>query len=204
VFVGRGQLHVLPGPVVDVVSVTGFTRGVDWEFVRDVGALGGSVRGRDGIVWLIGGTLPTVGASVTVTYQRDTAVVDAQTWFDAPLKAVLGRDLLVHRATPLGFSVAATLTVVYGYAAADVQAAVTRSITEFFAQLRAGDAVQESDIVRWLAGERNGRVLEELAVPGIDNLVFTRLGPTSQPGFVGDWTPALRERAALDTIAISI
>ena len=166
-FLGVGQTVVLDNqPVTAIASVDAggpaFIQGTDYSLIRDTGPNANSVRAVDGIVFLIGGTAPTVGATINITYTYNSLLQTLQDNFIVPDRFVFGRDLLFKQGTQINTEIAANLSVLAGTNATTILAQVVSVIVAFINSLGLGDDVEISDVQA-----------EVRKIPGVDNFVPT-------------------------------
>lgn len=167
VFLGVGQAIVLDNqPVSSVASVDAggpaFIQGTDYELAVDTGPNAGSIRAQDAVVFLAGGTSPSIGSSINVTYNYNALPQTLQDEFINPERYVFGRDLLFKQGTEVAVEIAANISFLAGTNSVNGVAAAVSSIVAFINSLGLGDDVEQSDV--------NAEVRK---IAGVDNLVFT-------------------------------
>lgn len=190
-YLGLGQLLAVSSrPLVSVVSVasggTTYVEGTDYEVVFDATGVGRSVREAAGVRFIIGGSAPSVGAAVTVTYTYDSLTASLQSTFETPDLLELGRDLLFRRGIEVPVTHTANLRVRSTFSTSQVLNAVRSAVSEFVNALGMGSPVEASDIqgvVRTLSG--------------VDNYVITRNTRSTVPSGTGDIDIQANEFATL-------
>lgn len=171
VYLGLGQvLAISRPPLVTVASVTRaspaatYVEGVDYEVVYDAGPLASSPRAVDGIRFLPGGTAPTLGQSVTISYTYDNLPRALQAAAAEPESDVLGRDPLFRRGIEVPMVHTAQVRLLSGFTPGTVLPLVRAAVLAMFANLDEGDPVETSDI--------QGAAR---SIPGVDKYVITRI-----------------------------
>lgn len=202
VFLGLGQKLVLSTPPVvrvDVVTRVSdshvFVEGTDYEVALDATGVSGSVRGLDGIIFLLSASpLPTVGDVMNITYAHNQLIRDLQADAADPQVAVDGRDLLFRLGQRVDIFLSANLTVLSGFTTTDIQTLVQTAVLNAVNTLNLGQPVQAFDI--------------EAAVgklSGVDDFVFTKLTSSATGSGVPDQIPILGSQyARLDPINLII
>lgn len=174
-FIGVNQIIVLTQqPVVDIVGITGFVLGTDYELVKDASGVSNSTRAQDGIRFIIGGSSPSIGDTINVGYLQDSLIADIQAVFDNADNDVGGQDPLVRSGTQVDIVMASLLTVISGFSFTTIRTAVITAIVNFINNLGLGEPVELSDLQAVVR-----------SVSGVDNFVFTLLDRSGGTG-LGD------------------
>jgi len=164
-FIGIGQLIPLDyQPVRSIINIPGYILDVDYEFVKDTSGFSNSIRASDGIKFLAGGTVPTVGDSINIEYQQDILIANIQSALEDADYNVGGQDPLVKSGDQKDIAMAATLVVLPGFSFSTIQGTVTTAIVNYVNSLGLGAAVEQSDIQAVVRG-----------ISGVDNFIFTLL-----------------------------
>lgn len=178
-FLGIGQLIVLDNqPVQDIVNISGYILGVDYEFVKDTTGVSNSVRAQDGIRFLSSGSTPTIGSSIDVDYQQDILVSNIQAALDSADTNVGGQDPLIRTGTQADTTLTARLTVLPGFSFTTIQSTVVNAIVDYINSLGLGEDVEKSDIQAVVR-----------SISGVDNFVFQildRVGGTANEDILID------------------
>lgn len=175
-FIYAGQpvpLVLLKQPVLSIVSVvsgaTTFVAGTHYSFVPDTGPYGGSVQGRDAVLFLPTSPLfPAIGDTVTVTYNYNAFIATVQSFFESPKFKVDGRSLLYKQGLKKFTSIAGNLTVLSGFDPAAVKANVITAILAFVNALKLGEPLEQFDLLTAIG-------IAVGSAGGVDNLVLTQL-----------------------------
>lgn len=171
-FLGIGQLIPLNyQPVRSIVNIPGYILDTDYEFVKDTSGLSNSIRASDGIRFLAGGTVPTIGDSINIDYQQDILIANIQSALEDADYNVGGQDPLVRSGEQLDITLTATLVVLPGFSFSTIQGTVTTAIVDFVNSLGLGDAVEKSDIQAVVRG-----------ISGVDNFIFSILDVVGETG----------------------
>lgn len=162
-FLGVGQPIVLDQqPVLSVASVDSggpaYIQGTDYELQADPGTSSGSTRGQGAVVFLAGGSAPSSGDTVNITYNYNSLLETLMNAYIVPDHLVFGRDLLFRQGTQQDIEIEYDLSVLSGSNATSILAQTTSVIVTFINSLGLGDDVEESDVnaaVRSIAGVDN-------------------------------------------------
>lgn len=197
-FLGVGQPVVLDNqPVISVAAVDSggpaYVQGTDYAFVPDTGPNAGSVRAQDAIVFLTGGSAPSAGDSLSITYNHNALPQSLQDFFIVPDKLVHGRDLLFKVGTERSIEVEADLSVLAGTDSASIQASVLSAIVTYINGLGLGDDVEESDV--------NAEVRK---IAGVDNVVFQVFRVIGSGAAVADIAIAKTDYARIESTDVAI
>lgn len=192
-YVNVNQLIILDNqPVLSIINVSGFILDTDYEFVKDTSGVSNSVRSQDGIKFIIGGSLPTVGSTINVEYEQNILIGNIQSSFTDPDNDVGGQDILVRSGDQVNITISGQLIVQTGFSFTIIATAVRNSIINFINSLGLGDDVEESDLQK-----------EIRSVSGVDNFIFNildRVGGTGNADIIIE----LNEFARIDTANITI
>lgn len=172
VFAGAEQIHPLTRqPIISVISAGAFVQGADFILVKDTSGNKGSIRAEDGIKWKGTGTLPTIGAVVSVTYTYNGLMQQLQDAFSVDERNVPGRDLLFKAADQVNATLSANLKIRPGFSVPAVTAAVNAAILALINDSKLGSDIEASDIQ-----------LTVRSFSSIDNFVITNLAKVGSTG----------------------
>ena len=144
-----------------VGSVTGtLVEGTHYNFVKDYGNYGGSIRAIDKFSFIFDAVVP--GETITVTYSYNSLVETLQIFMNDPLRKALGADMLVKQARPREIDVTCTISVLPGYAAANISSAVVDILTTALNSYNIGVQVQQSDLLAFIV---NTQGVDDVTVP---------------------------------------
>ena len=199
-YLGAGQvMSITRPPLLTVTSVrrvspaVTYTSGVDFEVVFDTSGVAGSTRAVEGVRFLAGGTLPTIGDLISVTYTYNNLVRSVQATANRDENKVIGQDLLVRQGIEVGVTLSARMTVVAGADPNSTRIAVEDALTNFFSSLGLGDDVEASDLQAVVR-----------RISAVDNFVITNLNRATTSGTsTADLVINDNEYARLANVAIT-
>jgi len=187
---GVRELIPLPRqPLINVTSVTSgpttYVEGTDYEIVTGEGIYSYSDRGFDGIRFLQGGSAPTLGGPLTITYNYNSLINVVTAYYKQPDNFVMGNDTIYRWAQKKYLEIEAILKIASGDPDTVLQLVRDRVIN-YINNLQLGVDVEEFDINREV-GE----------VFGIDNWVYVTLAIKGGGG-VSDITVPPNEHAYIE------
>lgn len=200
-FLGIGQRLVVTTPPVvrvDTISRVGdghiFVEGTDYVVSLDTTGVSGSVRAKDGIVFLpTASPQPTVGDLMNITYAYNQLIRDIQADTNDPEVMVNGRDELIRLGTRVDIFLVAGLTTLSGFVFSDIQLAAQTAITSYINTLGLGKPVDFFQIDS-VVGK----------ISGVDNFVITRLTRNALGSGAADVAIAGNEYAQIDVVNLTI
>jgi hypothetical protein len=161
-------------PVIEVTDifdgVTHFVEGTDYEVVLGDGIYGYSNWGSDGIKFIAGGSSPTMGVSLTITYKYNSLINTLASYYNQPQYNYIGASKLFRWAQPLLLTIDVSLTTNAGNPDT-VATNVRNTIATYINNLKLGINVEEFDLDREV-----GRLY------GVDNLVWNQLSVVGGSG----------------------
>ena len=176
-------------PLVSVTSVTSsgttYVEGTDYEVVTGEGNYAYSVRGSDGIRFIVGGAHPAVGDPLVIAYRYNGLFDTLTAYFNQQERYTLGCDRLFRWAQPIEIQLEATLTVSAGNPST-ILTIVKSKILQYVNSLNLGESVEEFDIDSVVS-----------SVYGVDNFVYDVLSVKDGTG-VSDITVPPNQYASLD------
>jgi len=175
VFSGVGQVIPLTNqPIISISSIVGagtYVQGTDFLFIKDTSGYANSVRGSDGIRWLATGTIPVIGAVLTVTYVYNSLMQQLQDSFTQSDKDVPGRDILFKDATKINVRLEASIKIRSGFGISTALSVITTAINDLINNLKLHGNVEGSDIQAVVR-----------AFTAVDNFVITKLAKVGGTG----------------------
>jgi len=154
-------------PLIEVVSVfdgaVSYIEGTDFEAVTGATEYSYSNRGTDGIKFIVGGAVPTIGASLVITYRYNSLINTLSAYYGQPEYYSMGMSKLYRSAQPKYLEIDVSLTVSAGNPDV-VSANVRAAIQDYVNGLSMGEDVEEFDI-----DVKVGQLF------GVDNMVWNQL-----------------------------
>ena len=182
-------------PLIEVVSVfdgvTSYIEGTDFEAVTGEGEYSYSNRGTSGVRFITGGAVPTIGASLIITYRYNSLINLLAAYYTQPEFYSMGMDKLFRWAQPLYLEIDGALTVSAGNPDT-VSANVRTAIMAYINALNMGTNVEEFDLDREI-----GKIY------GVDNFVWETLSISGGTG-VGDIEVTPMEYAQIETGSLNV
>lgn len=172
VFPGVDQTIALSKqPINSIVSAGAFIQGVDFVLSKDTTGNKNSVRAADGVRFLIGGSAPAVGSTVSVTYTYNVLVTTLQNGFTTDDKNVPSRDILFKVADQINTTLSANIKIRPGFNVSAVVDAVSSSVLALINGNLLGDDIEASDIQAVVR-----------SFSSVDNFIITNLSKVGDVG----------------------
>lgn len=150
--------HVLEHqPVVELLSIPGYTEGVDYELIQDTNILTRtSYRATSYVHWIPAGAHPA--GSYTVEYVYNQAIEAVQTLLTAdtyrPLMGDVSSAVLAREGIKLDVGISYQVVLHGGYSRSQVINDITTAIQGYVNSLSFGQALAQSDVVNVIENTR--------------------------------------------------
>jgi hypothetical protein len=182
-------------PLIEVVTVfdgvTYYTEGTDFEVVTGETEYSYSNLGTDGIKFITGGTVPTIGDSLVITYRYNSLINILAAYYTQPEYYTMGMDKLFRWAQPKYLEIDVSLTVDAGNPDT-IANNVRNAIQTYVNGLDLGEDVEEFDLDREV-----GKLF------GVDNLVWNQLSIQGGTG-VSDIEVSPQEYGFIETGSLNV
>ncbi len=176
---GASNIYIANTPVSSITQVAGttiiYTEGIDYEVVLDsTSETRNSNEALDKIVWLTGGSAPSLSSSYTVTYSYNRLVTTVQDELDSDENNLVTSDVLIRQGVEVLVDVELTAGIYSGTNSSYAETQIVDALTDYINSLELGDPLQQSDIVFYLRD--NLSFIDNITVP------FTKLARSGGSG----------------------